>query len=49
LEKKAGGGWTVKSTMLLIFKSIVVLAALAYFKGVVEMQVGRLIIFHHYD
>jgi hypothetical protein len=49
LEKKAGGGWTVKSTMLLIFKSIVVLAALAYFKGVVETQVGRLIIFHHYD
>lgn len=48
-EKGAGEGWTVKSTMSILFKLIVVLAALAYFKGVLEEQVGRkLIILHHH-
>jgi hypothetical protein len=40
-DKKPGTGWTVKRTMSVIFKLVVVLAALAYLKGVVENQVGR--------
>jgi len=48
-EKGTGERWTVKSTMSILFKLIVVLAALAYFKGVLEEQVGRRLILHHHD
>jgi len=36
---KAQESWTVKHALSVVFKLIVVLAALAYFKGVVENQV----------
>lgn len=40
-EKGAGEGWTIKNTISTLFKLIVVLAALAYCKGVLEKQVRR--------